>query len=86
MTEGKIHTHTHSQCGERAAELSGCQAVFTVFSLPRGLSSLGPAPSSSLFTNTPLFCFPFKYQTTRARIVWLIVRQKQLSLSLEYKL
>lgn len=57
----QTHTHTHTiplRPSEMCSKITGCQAVFTVFSLPGGPSFLvHPASHPPSFSNTTLHCF-----------------------------
>lgn len=62
-----MHTHAHilREPVKRSTKITGCQAVFTVFSIPGGPSSLGPlCLSSSLLHKHISFLF-FRPSKTR---------------------
>lgn len=96
MTGGKTeensntHTHTHFSVGRWNVQqkITGCQVVFTVFSLPGGLSSLSPPSlSSSLFHKYITFMF-FPSRTRKLELVltgWWC-HKKRYVCTQEYKL
>lgn len=89
--EGKVkensatHTRANALCGplKCAAKITGCQAVFTVFSLPGGLSSLGPPRLSSSLLHKYI---TFLFVPSSTRQLKLVLTAAKSSVCLEYKL